>query len=303
MYTLLAELFNLQGVTAIDYGTNNLASKRGLALVCVFLLASKLVLLGCETGPDGEVIAKVGNSTLTVEELERRVPIHLNGLVTATDRQRMVEAWVEQQLLYQEALTMKLDEDLTVNRRLDQAIQSILTSELLERSFSIVSAVSEEDLRFYYAENSDRFVRDFPELHARQILIKSRADASRVKKRLAGGAMFDQVAREESKDASRDQGGDVGYFTEDQVDPAFWAGCEKAKIGKLTQIYTPLGYHLVEVLDRRETGSVIELLDVRDEIRQQILSERRASLRRKMIEDIRNRIPASIYYDKLPIPE
>jgi peptidyl-prolyl cis-trans isomerase C len=215
----------------------------------------------------------------------------------------MVEAWVEEQLLYQEALTKKLDEDLTVNRRVDQAIQSILTSELLERSFSIVSAVSEEGLRAYYAEHSDRFVRDFPELRARQILTKRRADVSRVKKRLGGGAMFDQVAREESQDASREQGGDLGYFTEDQVDPAFWAGCEKTKIGKLTQIYTPLGYHLVEVLDRRETGSVRELLDVRDEIRQQILSERRAALRRKMIEDIRNRIPASIYYDKLPSPE
>jgi peptidyl-prolyl cis-trans isomerase C len=267
-------------------------------------LAAVIALFtACESGPVGEVIAKVGEATLTAQELERRVPIHLNGRVTADDRQRMVEAWVEEQLLYQDALTRKLDEDLTVTRRVDQATQSIVTSELLERSFSSVSAVSEEDLRAYYAEHSERFGRNFPELRARQILIKRRADASRVKKRLSGGAMFDQVAREESLDASREQGGDVGYFTEDRVDPAFWAGCEKAKIGKLTQIYTPLGYHLVEVLDRREVGSVRELLEVRDEIRQQILSERRAALRIKMIEDIRNRIPATIFYEKLSSSE
>lgn len=264
------------------------------------LLGAVLLLSRCDRAPVGDVIAKVGEVTLTAQELERRVPIHLNGRVTAGDRQRMVEAWVEEQLLYQEARSSKLDEDITVTRRIDQAVQSILTSELLERSFSALSVVTEEDLRAYYAEHSEGFVRDSPELRARQILVKGRQAAARVKKRLTGGAMFDQVAREESLDASRELGGDVGYFTEDRVDPAFWAGCEKAKIGNLTQIYTPLGYHLVEVLDRREAGSVQDLLDVRDEIRQQILSARRAAMHVRMIEDIRNRIPASIFYDKFP---
>jgi hypothetical protein len=67
----------------------------------------------------------------------------------------------------------------------------------------------------------------------------------------------------------------------------------------LTQIYTPLGYHLVEVMDRREAGSIRELHEVRDEMRQKILSARREALRRKMIEDVRNRIPATVFHDVL----
>ncbi len=114
--------------------------------------------------------------------------------------------------------------------------------------------------------------------------------------------MFDQVAREESIDASNEMGGDVGYFTEDRVAPEFWSGCDKAKIGKLTLVRTPLGYHLIEVLDRKEAGTVRELLNVRDEIRQRILTDRRESIRAKMLEEIRNRIPASIAYDKLENP-
>jgi peptidyl-prolyl cis-trans isomerase C len=247
----------------------------------------------------GEVIAEVGDSVLTAQELERRVPVHLNGRVTSDDRRRMVEAWVEEQLLYQDAVEKGMQEDLTVVRRVDRAIQMILTSELLERAFSNESTVTETDLQSYYAEHSDAFMRVVPELRVRQILIKGRSDATRVRKRLDSGAMFDQVAREESLDESSVRGGDVGYFTEDRVDPAFWAGCEKAKTGKLTQVRTPLGYHLIEVLDRKEAGSVRDLLDVRDEIRQRILNERRDALRTRMIEEIRNRIPASIYYDKL----
>ncbi|MBE84531.1 MAG: hypothetical protein CME21_18385 [Gemmatimonadetes bacterium] len=266
------------------------------------LVVALSLLAACNRAPVGEVVARVGDAVLTAQELERRVPIHLEGQVTADHRRRMVESWVEEQLLYQEALTQKVDEDHGVNRRIDQAVQVILTAELLERLFSEVSTVSEDDLRAYYSERSDVFVRDVPELRVRQILVKGRSDASRVRKRLESGAMFDQVAREESIDASNEMGGDVGYFTEDRVAPEFWSGCDKAKIGKLTLVRTPLGYHLIEVLDRKEAGTVRELLNVRDEIRQRILTDRRESIRAKMLEEIRNRIPASIAYDKLENP-
>ncbi len=289
------EHFNLKGVTAIAHRSRRVMIPR-LLVVALSLLAA------CNRAPVGEVVARVGDAVLTAQELERRVPIHLEGQVTADHRRRMVESWVEEQLLYQEALTQKVDEDHGVNRRIDQAVQVILTAELLERLFSEVSTVSEDDLRAYYSERSDVFVRDVPELRVRQILVKGRSDASRVRKRLEGGAMFDQVAREESIDASNEMGGDVGYFTEDRVAPEFWSGCDKAKIGKLTLVRTPLGYHLIEVLDRKEAGTVRELLNVRDEIRQRILTDRRESIRAKMLEEIRNRIPASIAYDKLENP-
>ena len=289
------EHFNLKGVTAIAHRSRRVMVPR-LLVVALSLLAA------CNRAPVGEVVARVGDAVLTAQELERRVPIHLEGQVTADHRRRMVESWVEEQLLYQDALTQKVDEDHGVNRRIDQAVQVILTAELLERLFSEVSTVSEDDLRAYYSERSDVFVRDVPELRVRQILVKGRSDASRVRKRLESGAMFDQVAREESIDASNEMGGDVGYFTEDRVAPEFWSGCDKAKIGKLTLVRTPLGYHLIEVLDRKEAGTVRELLNVRDEIRQRILTDRRESIRAKMLEEIRNRIPASIAYDKLENP-
>jgi len=256
-------------------------------------------LMACSDTRTGEVIAEVGDAVLTRQELDRRVPIHLNGRLTADDRQRMVEAWVEEQLLFQEALTKELDEDPAITRRVDQAVQMILRSELLERSFTAVSTITEDDIQAYYAEHSATFTRDIPEIRVRQVLVKGRSDANRVKKRLDDGGMFDQVALEESIDESAARGGDVGYFTEDRVEPAFWAGCEKAKIGKLTQVRTPLGYHMIEVLDRKDAGSTRDLLDVRDEIRQRILTERREDVRKKLLEEIRNRIPASIKYDRL----
>jgi len=262
-------------------------------LLCV------LAFVGCNDTPVGEVVAQVGDAVLTAQELDRRVPVHLNGRVTVDDKKRMVESWVEEQLLFQEALTKSLNDDINVTRRVDQAVQSILTSELLERSFADVSLITEDDLQAYYSENAEFFVRDTEELRVRQILVKGRSDASRVRKRLQEGGMFDQVAREESIDESGERGGDVGYFTEERVDPAFWDGCKKAKVGKVTQVRTPLGYHLVEVLDRKEAGTPRELLDVRDEVRQRILNERREALRVRMIEDVRNRIPATIHYDKL----
>jgi parvulin-like peptidyl-prolyl isomerase len=270
--------------------------KNGLKYAATFAV---LVMFptGCQSPPEGDVDARVGDVKLTRTDVESRIPVQLSGQVEPQDRRRIVERWVEEELLYQEALRRKIDQDPAVNTRISRAVRELVIIELLERAFRADADVSDEEIQVYYEAQPEDFIRDKPEIRVRHILVKSKSDLDRVRKRLRAGELFDQVAREESVDVSAISGGDLGYFTEDMVDMAFWEACKNGKLGRQIRTATPLGRHIIEVLDRREAGATKDLTEVWSEIRQRILTERRQAKRLELLVDLRNRISWSIEPD------
>ncbi len=290
---ILTEHFDLTRVRAIPTR----------ASLPVILILIGLVVMACQDTPKGDLLAKVGESILTSQALEARIPIQMAGRLHPSDQRRLVDAWVDEQLLYQEAIRLELNKDVSLQQQIEQARHDLLTAGLLERTYLKVADLTEETIQQYYLEHQEDFVRDLPSLRARHILVASRADLARVIKRLDRGELFDQVAREESIDESTERGGDLGYFSEDRVDPAFWSVCENAKVGRSVQARTHLGHHLIEVLDRREAGIVRDLLEVRGEIRQRILSVRRERAKQSLLDAIRNRVPVTVYETPLTTDE
>jgi hypothetical protein len=71
------------------------------------------------------------------------------------------------------------------------------------------------------------------------------------------------------------------------VSAAFWEACKKAAVGRQVRERTPLGNHVIEVLDKREAGTQKDLSEVRGEIRQLLLRERRESLRESLLAALR----------------
>lgn len=261
----------------------------------VLAVAIAAVAAACQRkAPEARAVARVAEARLTEADIEARIPTHLIGRVTVQDKRRIAEGWVEEELLYQEALRRKLDEDPAVEERVSRAVRDMLVAELLEREFQKDAAVTDEEIRAYYESHQEDFVRDRPEIRARHILVEDKSEQDQVWRQLRGGELFDQMAREESIDASAEAGGDLGYFTEDMVDPAFWEACEKAKVGRRVQVVTRLGRHIVEVLDRREAGTVKDLTEVWGEIRQRILVERRQAKRMELLAGLRNRVAWSV---------
>ena len=157
----------------------------------------------------------------------------------------------------------------------------------------------EGDILDYYQTHRSEFVREFPEIRARQILVPDREALSQVWERLRGGEIFQVVAREESIDSSAEDGGELGYFSKNSADASFWEACQKARKGKQIRISTQLGYHIIEVLDRREVGSVPDLIEVRGKIWQRLYAQRRQAKREKILEELRNRFSWSIFLEQI----
>ena len=206
------------------------------------------------------------------------------------ERAQIVENWVRQELLYQEALTRKLDQQARLKMLLEQTRRDLLVAALLDDEFSSQELdFSEDDILRYYDVHQDQFQRAIPEVKARHILLSSQREANARRQALQRGEKFTDVAHEHSLDVdTRYQSGDLGYFSE--VDePTLWAATRELPLNRVSKsIRTEYGYHLIQILDRQETGTIRNLEQVRADIIEALVRERHKAKLDQLVEQLKN---------------
>jgi peptidyl-prolyl cis-trans isomerase SurA len=103
--------------------------------------------------------------------------------------------------------------------------------------------------------------------HARHILIKTSEIVSdseaksrllEIKQRIEDGADFAQQAKRYSQDGSAQQGGDLDWISPGQTVPEFEQEMGKLKPGQMGMVQTQFGWHLIQVLERRDTDVSVQ---------------------------------------------
>ena len=98
--------------------------------------------------------------------------------------------------------------------------------------------------------------------HARHILIKiseilPESEAKKllmeIKQRIDAGADFAEQAKRYSQDGSAQQGGDLDWLFPGQTVPEFEGAMDKLQPGMIGAVLTQFGWHLIQVLERRNT--------------------------------------------------
>ncbi len=98
--------------------------------------------------------------------------------------------------------------------------------------------------------------------HARHILIKTseimpEAEAKKrimeIKQRIEAGADFAEQAKRYSQDGSAQHGGDLDWISPGQFVPEFEDAMNKLQPGQMAAVQTQFGWHLAQVLERRNT--------------------------------------------------
>jgi peptidyl-prolyl cis-trans isomerase C len=152
-------------------------------------------------------------------------------------------------VLSQNADQQKLGDRPEVKRRLVFDRNRLLMEALLQDAGR--AALTEEAEHKVY----DEAVKQMPteeEVHARHILVPTEDEAKAVLADLKKGADFAAVAKEKSKDPAAVEGGDLGYFTKDQMVPEFSAVAFKLGKGELSDpVKTQFGWHIIKVEDKR----------------------------------------------------
>ncbi len=161
--------------------------------------------------------------------------------------------------------------------------------------------VSDQDLQSYYDAHKAEFSQE-EQVKARHVLVmvndkrddaQARARVEEARKKLAGGADFAAVAREYSDDtASKDQGGDLGWFGRNKMVKEFEDAAFGAPVGKLVgPVKSSFGYHLIEVTGKRPAGQ--QPFDaVKEQIRARLTAERSRDLAESKAKDLAARLSA-----------
>lgn len=132
---------------------------------------------------------------------------------------------------------------------------------------------------------------------ARHILVKpnevvSEADArqllGQLRARINAGEDFGDLAREFSDDTSASQGGELGWAPPGRFVPKFQEAIDELALGEVSKPFkTQFGWHIVEVMDRRETDFTERVAENRayQEIRQRKAEEQYPRWVQQRIED------------------
>jgi peptidyl-prolyl cis-trans isomerase C len=90
------------------------------------------------------------------------------------------------------------------------------------------------------------------EWRASHILVKDRALAGELLKKLKQGAAFEALAREHSTCSSKSSGGDLGWFGPGKMVRAFEDAARRLGNGSLSEVVsTQFGYHLIKKTGQR----------------------------------------------------
>jgi peptidyl-prolyl cis-trans isomerase C len=214
--------------------------------------------------PDTKIASAVSPSTDPLVANVEGHPIYLSEFGDAVQalpeqlrkmRFEVIYLLLLQRMVDHEALVLmarreRRDDDPRVRWQIDTATGRVLEGVLLERT--AVPQVSEVAIRARH-ETDCGGKPSVEEVHAPHILVSTEAEAKRLIAEADKGADFATLARRFSKDPDAARGGDLGFFRQHQVWPAFADLAFSLKPGAVAQtpISNTFGWHVVQVLERR----------------------------------------------------
>ncbi|MFG1205702.1 peptidylprolyl isomerase [Xanthobacter flavus] len=215
---------------------------------------------------------------IAIEDIGSGLPPEVRG--PARD-EYILSFLTDMTLIAKAAEAQKVDQTPEFQNRLAYARMKALMEALMMQEAK--KAVSAELKRKTY----DELVKSAPadmEVHARHILVDDEAKAKEIAKKAKAGEDFAKLAKENSKDSAED-GGDLGYFTKDQMVPEFAEAAFKLEKGQVSDpVKTQFGWHVIKVEDKRQKA-VPSYEQVEDQVEQYLVRKAQADMVTKLRAD------------------
>lgn len=92
----------------------------------------------------------------------------------------------------------------------------------------------------------------YTQVAAQHILVRTAADAMKIKKEIENGGNFEYYAQRYSLCPSGKNGGNLGYFGRGQMVPEFEKKAFSMEVGEICNpIMTQFGWHIIRVIDKK----------------------------------------------------
>jgi peptidyl-prolyl cis-trans isomerase C len=219
-----------------------------------FVIAALLCApIGRSSAQDSDpVVARANGVDIHQSDIafaEEEIGGNMPNMAPEQKREYLINYLIDVIVLSQAAERQKLAERPEVKHRLAFDRNRLLMESLLQDTGR--AALSDTAEHQVYDE-AIKQVKNEEEVHARHILVPTEDEAKAIVAELKGGADFAALAKEKSKDPGAAEGGDLGYFTKDQMVPEFAAVAFKLDKGQLSDpVKTQFGWHIIKVEDKR----------------------------------------------------
>jgi peptidyl-prolyl cis-trans isomerase C len=219
-----------------------------------------------------------------------------NKLVASDEEVAQLYQQYASQYPNEDAFKKKMQQEgFTEKAYREELRQQLSAKKYVQEKIVKTQTVELKEIDAFYDENKEKF--KMPELvHARHILITLDKDADKkqkqqasetlkkLKKELAKGADFAELAKKHSKGPSAPKGGDLGFFRRGQMVKPFEDAVFKLKPGEVSDIVeTRFGYHLIK-LEEKQPSRVIAKEEVAGRIEGYLLQVKYEESLNKEIE-------------------
>jgi peptidyl-prolyl cis-trans isomerase C len=217
------------------------------------------------------VVAVVGPYKIHMSDLQadlQSAPAQAQQLPPDQLYQLLLTQEVDRKAVLVAALKAGLEKDPAVAQQMQDAANIKLENAYVQKA--VAAQVSDAAVQAAY--NKQYANKPGPEqVDARQILVSSEQQAKDIITQLNQGADFATLAQKDSIDPGAKNGGELGWFSQTEMVPAFANAAFALKPGEYTKtpVQTQFGWHII-LCEGKRTAPTPKLADVQGQIRQQL---------------------------------
>jgi len=194
-------------------------------------------------------IEKIDKNFITIDQFVKRYKDILFNLSVSDNfelRRSLLNRMIDELILIEESKRIGLNSDSLSKIEIKKIEEQTLVDLYMKKYIFPRIKISEEELK-------DFFVRINTRIRARHIFTPSLKEADSLYELIINGkSSFEEIARQTFNDpVLKSNGGDLGYFSIDEMDPWFEDAAFNSEIGKVTgPVKTAIGYSIIKVEDR-----------------------------------------------------
>ena len=257
----------------------------------IIIVCSLFFIIGCsEAQKPGTVLAEVNGSKLTYQYLLDQFPAEYRASLTREQLANAVDAWIATELVYQVALKKNVDKKRQVQNLIEQKRKEIIASNFIDEDVAKDIKATDAEIDSIYNSRKQSYSVDEDLYKLSHIVLGNKEAAEAVYSRLLKGDDFGQLAADYSEDKdTRSTGGDIGLLSLSAFSKEMAKVISETKVGHFTvPLKSQSGYyHIFLVQDIKHAGEVLPLEEIRDDLSQSVIAEKRQAKYAAFIDSLK----------------
>lgn len=264
-----------------------------------------LLLGGClnNNQQNTNLIARVGDAELTRDVLLPLVPRDISKEDREFFIKQLVDRWIENQLLVQQANEDDIKLSASERWQVEKLKKELLATRYLGERLQNIGQITDDEVVAFYEKHKNHYVRTQNEVHLQHLFFEKldKAIVDEIKQSKSIVKVIDKnnyLGRK--NDVIIEANGDLGYRAIDELRPEFRKAIER---NKKNTIFGPIktrdGHHYLQVMDRKNKGTIRAIDLVKDEILAHLKMQKREESIRQLREDLQKKYPVETFYDNI----